>query len=86
MRGLKEQEIGTDAATKGAAGRYTPPSEWPLRSDAAFVHVCANETISGVEFHEVGTAARHDQRIRNQQRAGCNQPGLRQEQQCTRAD
>ena len=67
---------------RGLLGRYTPPSEWSLRSDAAFVHVCANETISGVEFHEVGarTAARHDQRIPNQQRAGCNQPGLRQEQ------
>ena len=29
------------------------PSQWNLRSDAAYVHVCTNETIDGVEFHEL---------------------------------
>ena len=29
-----------------------PPQEtWALRSDAAYVHVCTNETIGGVEYH-----------------------------------
>ncbi len=29
------------------------PSEWALRDDAAYVHVCSNETIDGVEFQEL---------------------------------
>lgn len=29
------------------------PSEWHLRDDAAYVHVCTNETIDGVEFHDL---------------------------------
>jgi phosphoserine aminotransferase len=27
------------------------PTDWALRDDAAYVHVCTNETIDGVEFH-----------------------------------
>lgn len=27
------------------------PQDWSLRTDAAYVHVCTNETIDGVEFH-----------------------------------
>ncbi|SFU88054.1 phosphoserine aminotransferase apoenzyme [Polaromonas sp. YR568] len=27
------------------------PSGWKLRPDAAYVHLCTNETINGVEFH-----------------------------------
>jgi phosphoserine aminotransferase len=41
-------------AADGAADRYTSlpdPSDWQLRKDAAYVHVCTNETIDGVEFH-----------------------------------
>ena len=31
---------------------YIPPAEtWMLRSDAAYLHICGNETIGGVEFH-----------------------------------
>jgi phosphoserine aminotransferase len=31
---------------------YVPPQEsWKLERDAAYVHVCTNETIGGVEFH-----------------------------------
>ena len=29
------------------------PREWQLREDAAYVHVCSNETIDGVEFHDL---------------------------------
>ena len=29
------------------------PSDWRLRADAAYVHVCTNETIDGVEFQQV---------------------------------
>ena len=30
-----------------------PPSAWQLDPSAAYVHVCTNETIGGVEFHHV---------------------------------
>jgi phosphoserine aminotransferase len=33
-------------------GRHIP-REWRLREDAAYVHVCTNETIDGVEFHDL---------------------------------
>jgi phosphoserine aminotransferase len=29
------------------------PKEWRVRPDAAYVHYCSNETIGGVEFHEI---------------------------------
>jgi phosphoserine aminotransferase len=29
------------------------PASWRLRSNASYVHVCTNETIHGVEFHEL---------------------------------
>ncbi|MBI3349223.1 MAG: 3-phosphoserine/phosphohydroxythreonine transaminase [Burkholderiales bacterium] len=29
------------------------PRDWALRDDAAYVHVCTNETIDGVEFHKL---------------------------------
>ena len=39
-------------AADGEASRYTAlPTDWQLRKDAAYVHVCTNETIDGVEFH-----------------------------------
>ena len=35
-----------------------PPQEtWALRDDAAYVHVCTNETIDGVEYHFVPDVA-----------------------------
>jgi phosphoserine aminotransferase len=30
-----------------------PPASWSLRPDAQYVHICSNETIHGVEFHEL---------------------------------
>jgi len=29
------------------------PSSWKLSPDASYVHICSNETIHGVEFHEL---------------------------------
>jgi phosphoserine aminotransferase len=29
------------------------PKQWNVRPDAAYVHYCSNETIHGVEFHEI---------------------------------
>ena len=49
-----------NVAASGEAGRYTaipPRDEWKLDPQAAYVHICANETIGGVEYHwtpEVG--------------------------------
>jgi phosphoserine aminotransferase len=43
-------------AADGAATRYTDlpaAAEWQLRADASYVHVCSNETIDGVEFHQL---------------------------------
>ena len=42
-----------NVAASSAAGGYTtiPPREdWTLDPDAAYVHICSNETIGGVEF------------------------------------
>ena len=33
------------------------PRDWQLRADAAYVHVCTNETIDGVEFHDLPSLA-----------------------------
>lgn len=37
------------------SGFYGIPGEqgWEIRSDAAYVHICSNETIHGVEFYEL---------------------------------
>ena len=43
-----------NVAASGEAGRFTsiPAREtWRLDPDAAYVHICANETIGGVEYH-----------------------------------
>jgi phosphoserine aminotransferase len=41
------------AATAEASGftSVPPRDSWRLDSDAAYVHICANETIGGVEYH-----------------------------------
>jgi len=36
-------------ATEG----FKPVSEWQLREGADYIHVCTNETIDGIEFHEL---------------------------------
>jgi phosphoserine aminotransferase len=43
-----------NVAASGEAGRFTsiPAREtWQLDPNAAYVHICANETIGGVEYH-----------------------------------
>lgn len=42
-------------ATDEANGfTHIPPvSNWKLSADASYVHICSNETIHGVEFHEL---------------------------------
>jgi len=43
-----------NVAASGEAGRYTsvPKQEtWKLDPNAAYVHICSNETIGGVEYH-----------------------------------
>ncbi len=43
------------AATDEANGftHIPPASGWKLSADASYVHICSNETIHGVEFHEL---------------------------------
>jgi phosphoserine aminotransferase len=33
--------------------RLPDPATWQLGKDASYVHVCTNETINGIEFHEL---------------------------------
>ncbi|WP_323143895.1 3-phosphoserine/phosphohydroxythreonine transaminase [Massilia phyllosphaerae] len=43
-----------NVAASGEAGGFTsvpPQGEWKLSPDAAYLHVCTNETIDGVEFN-----------------------------------
>jgi phosphoserine aminotransferase len=44
--------VSVAASSEDRAFAYVPdPAGWKLDPDAAFVHVCTNETIGGVEFH-----------------------------------
>ena len=48
-RGADVNGTGTDWPSFG----YVPPeSEWQGRADAAYLHICGNETIGGVEYPE----------------------------------
>lgn len=47
-----------NVAASGEASGFTtvPPQDaWRLSDDAAYLHVCTNETIDGVEFNFVPT-------------------------------
>ena len=46
----EEAVIAASAEGSGYTS-YPPVSEWNLPKECAFVHVCANETIEGLEFH-----------------------------------
>jgi len=41
------------AATSEDRNLSYAPKQWKVRPDAAYVHYCSNETIGGVEYHEV---------------------------------
>ena len=43
-------KVAASAATTGY-DRVPARSEWKLDADAAYVHICSNETIGGVEYH-----------------------------------
>jgi phosphoserine aminotransferase len=44
--------VNIAASAEDRGFTYVPPRDsWKLRSDAAYVHVCTNETIGGVEYH-----------------------------------
>jgi len=54
------------AASADGSGFSTlpAPATWQLRQGASYVHICSNETIHGVEFHE----------LPNLQALGCDAP------------
>jgi len=57
-KSLKEAQRYCDAqqaASNEADGHTTlpAPSGWKLREGAAYVHVCSNETVHGIEMHEL---------------------------------
>ncbi|MFU8813957.1 MAG: 3-phosphoserine/phosphohydroxythreonine transaminase [Pseudomonadales bacterium] len=44
-----------NVVASGEAGNFTDipdPTSWALSADAAYLHLCSNETIGGVQFHE----------------------------------
>lgn len=46
--------VNIAASSEDKAFTCVPPFDsWKLRKDAAYVHICANETIGGVEYHWV---------------------------------
>jgi len=55
-KAVKEAQAYCDvhiAASSEDKGFTYAPSNWDVRSDTAYVHYCSNETIGGVEFHEI---------------------------------
>ena len=55
-KALKEAKNYCDAgiaATSEDRNFTYAPKKWNVRPDAAYVHYCSNETIHGVEFHEL---------------------------------
>jgi len=55
-KAVKEAQAYCDvhiAASSEDKGFTYAPKNWNLRSDSAYVHYCSNETIGGVEFHDI---------------------------------
>ena len=53
-----DAQVVADAASThaGAESGYThipAPATWRLRPEASYLHLCSNETVHGVEFHEL---------------------------------
>jgi phosphoserine aminotransferase len=45
-------QVNIAASAEDRSFTYVPPqATWKLNKDAAYVHICANETIGGVEFN-----------------------------------
>jgi phosphoserine aminotransferase len=46
-------EVNVAASAESAGFNHVPdPSTWSLSADAAYLHVCSNETIGGVQIHD----------------------------------
>ncbi len=46
-------EVNVVASSETSNFDHVPdPSSWQLNDDAAYLHICSNETIGGVQFHE----------------------------------
>jgi phosphoserine aminotransferase len=55
-KAVKEAKNYCDAAVAATSEDKSftyAPKRWNVRRDAAYVHYCSNETIGGVEFHEI---------------------------------
>jgi phosphoserine aminotransferase len=55
-KAIKEARNFCDAAVAATSEdrKFTyAPKQWNVRTDAAYVHYCSNETIGGVEFHSI---------------------------------
>ena len=46
-------EVNVAAAAPESELTIPARADWTLSADAAYVHYCANETITGVEFHDI---------------------------------
>jgi phosphoserine aminotransferase len=47
-------KVNVAASSEDRAFTYIPPRDtWKLSADAAYVHICSNETIGGLEYHWV---------------------------------
>ncbi|WP_077035239.1 3-phosphoserine/phosphohydroxythreonine transaminase [Pelomonas sp. KK5] len=46
-------EAARYADVKVVAEGFVPSAQWQRRSDADYLHICSNETIDGIEFHEL---------------------------------
>ena len=48
----KYAQVNVAASSEDRNFSYVPPREsWKLSAEAAYVHICSNETIGGVEYH-----------------------------------
>ncbi|MEE8077394.1 MAG: 3-phosphoserine/phosphohydroxythreonine transaminase [Pseudomonadales bacterium] len=51
-------EVNVVASSQESNFDHVPdPSTWQLNEDAAYLHICSNETIGGVQFHEFPVTA-----------------------------
>ena len=55
-KSIKEAQkyCNVNVAASGAESKFTaipPRASWKLSADAAYVHICTNETIGGLEYH-----------------------------------
>jgi phosphoserine aminotransferase len=61
-KAVKEAQAYCDvhvAASSEDKGFTYAPKDWKVGPDAAYVHYCSNETIGGVEFHEIPKVEKH---------------------------